>query len=79
MRRRVAICKFNLADYSRWEGQEGVGLQGGNATGADRKNGGSVYSLIGVFILQAREDRWLIHRPTSRRIHPFRFLLDRLA
>ena len=28
MRRRVAICKFNLADYSRWEGQEGVGLQG---------------------------------------------------
>ena len=28
MRRRVAICKFNPADYSRWEGQEGVGLQG---------------------------------------------------
>ncbi len=28
MRRRVAICNFNLADYSRWDGQEGVGLQG---------------------------------------------------
>ena len=45
MRRRVALCKFNLADYSRWEGQEGVGLQGGNATGLGQKNGGSVYSL----------------------------------
>ena len=31
MRRRVAICNFNLAVYSRWDGQEGVGLQGGNA------------------------------------------------
>ena len=28
MRRRVALCNFNPADYSRWEGQEGVGLQG---------------------------------------------------
>ena len=32
MRRLVAICNFNLADYSRQESQEGVGLQGGNAT-----------------------------------------------
>ena len=32
MRRRVAICNFNLTLYSRWEGQEGVGMQGGNAT-----------------------------------------------
>jgi len=45
MRRRVAICKFNPADYSRWVGQEGVGLQGGNATDLTQKNGGSVYSL----------------------------------
>ena len=45
MRRHVAICKFNPADYARWEGQEGVGLQGGNATGLEQKNGGSVYSL----------------------------------
>ena len=37
MRRRGAICKFNPADYSRWEGQEGVGLQGGNATGGGRE------------------------------------------
>ena len=37
MRRPVAICKFNPADYSRWEGQEGVGLQGGNATSLDQK------------------------------------------
>ena len=29
MHQRVAICNFNLADYSRQEGQEGVGLQGG--------------------------------------------------
>ena len=27
----VAICNFNPVDYSRWEGQGGVGLQGGNA------------------------------------------------
>jgi len=45
MRRHVAICKFNPEGYSRWEGQEGVGLQGGNATGLEQKNGGSVYSL----------------------------------
>ena len=45
MRRRVAICKFNPADYARWEGQEGVGLQGGNTTDLEQKNGGSDYSL----------------------------------
>ena len=49
MRRHVAICNFNLADYARWEGQEGVGLQGGNATGLDQKNGSSVYSLPPFF------------------------------
>ena len=46
MRRPVALCNFNPADYSRWEGQEGVGLQGVNATGLDQKNGGSVYLLL---------------------------------
>ena len=45
MRRRVAICKFIPADYARWEGQEGVGLQGENATDLEQKNGGSIYSL----------------------------------
>jgi len=38
MRRPIAICNFNQADYSRWEGQEGVGLQGGNGTGLELKN-----------------------------------------
>jgi len=45
MRRRAALCNFNPADYSGWEGQEGVGLQGGKATNLAQTNGGSVYSL----------------------------------
>ena len=49
MRRPVALCNFNLADYSRWDGQEGVGLQGGKATDVEQKNGGCVYSLPAFF------------------------------
>ena len=63
MRRRVALCKFNPADYSRWEGREGVGLQGGKATDVEQKNGGCVYSLPAFF-------RATMHRVVGQEILP---------
>ena len=45
MLRRVALCNFNLADYSRQEDQEGVGLQGGTQQPVGRQE---PYSTVGL-------------------------------
>ena len=43
-----------MADYARWEAQQGVGLQGGNATDLEQKNGGSVCFIAIPFTQKAR-------------------------
>ena len=84
MRRRVALCNFNPVDYSRWEGQEGVGLQGRNATDVRHdKNPIPPYGMAGgeTVVSPPRMDlvAWWVHRPACCRIRQARLVVDHLA